>query len=132
MRASGAAVELDNGRYWLDDDGVLRCVVKPVDQTAEMALETMRLFAQLAGGKRRPVVIEMARVKGVPREVRAIYSGEHAARVWSACGLVVASSSIARTLGNFVLAVSRPAFPTRLFDDLEEALAWARNHLAKE
>ena len=128
------ATEIENecGRFWLDEDGVERCVVSPVDQTTEMALDSMRVFAELCAGKRRPVIIDASKVKGLSREVRAIYTGERAAKLWTACALVVSSSTVARTVVNFVMAVGRPAFPTRLFDNLDEALAWARNHLRED
>jgi hypothetical protein len=126
-------MELENecGRFWLDEDGVERCVVNAVDQTTAMALDSMRVFAELAGGKRRPVVIDTSKVKALSREVRAIYTGERAARIWTACALVVSSSTVARTVVNFVMAVGRPPFPTRLFDTLDEALAWARSYLVE-
>ena len=123
--------ETESARFWLDDDGVMRAVAKPVNQTTEQAAENLRVFTELAGGTRRPVVIDTSQVKGLSREARAIYSGPQAARIWTACARVVASSVIARTLGNFIMAVSRPAFPTRMFETLDEALVWARAHLAR-
>ena len=124
-------VENDIARFWIDDDGVIRCVVKPVDQTTEQALDAMRIFTELGADKKRPAVIDTSQVRGLGREARAVYSGEKAAQIWTACALVVSSSVVARTLGNFVMAVSRPAFPTRMFDSLEDALAWARTYLEK-
>jgi hypothetical protein len=123
-----AEAENDCARFWLED-GMVRCVVKPVAQTTEQALDCMRLFTQVAGDKKRPAVIDTSRVKGLSREARAIYSGPEAAKIWTACALVVSHSAVARMLGNFVIAVGRPAFPTRIFDSLDEALAWAREHI---
>lgn len=125
-------VENDSGRFWLDDDGVLRCVAKPIEQTTEHALEAMRIFTELAGGAKHPAVIDSSRVKGLSREARTLYSGPRAAEIWTACALVVSYSTVATTLGNFVIAVSRPAFPTRMFDSLDDALPWARAHLKKD
>ena len=127
-----AEVETAIARFWLDEEGILRCVVKPVDQTREQAMDSMRIFAELAAGKRCPAIIDTSRVKEISREVRAVYTGSHAAQVWTACALVVSSSSVARTIGNFIIAVSRPPFPTRMFENLDDALAWARSHLPKD
>jgi hypothetical protein len=121
--------ETESARFWVDDDGIVRAVAKAINQTTEQAAENLRVFAELADGTRRPVVIDTSQVKGLSREARGIYSGTEAARIWTACALVVSSSVIARTLGNFIIAVSRPPFPTRMFETVDEALVWARAHL---
>jgi len=120
--------EIENAcaRFWLDEEGILRAVVKPIDQTSEMALDSLGQFEKLAAGKRRPAIIDTSQVKGLSREARAAYSGQRAAAIWTACALVVSASTVARTVGNFVIAVGRPAFPTRMFDSVEDAVAWAR------
>jgi hypothetical protein len=124
-------METETARFWVDEDGVVRCIAKPLRQSTEQAAENLRVFIELAGGRRGPVVIDTSQVQGLSREARAIYTGKQAAGIWTACALVVATSLIARTLGNFVLTVSRPAFPTRMFETVDEALAWARTHLAR-
>lgn len=122
-------IENDIGRFWLDDDGVLNCVATAQDQTAQQAREALRIFSQVAGGARRPAVIDMSRVKGLSREARAIYAGKEAADIWTAVALVVSYSTLARALVNFVVTVSRPEFPTKMFDTVEDARSWARTHV---
>ncbi len=125
-------IENSVGRFWLDEDGIMRCEVKSgTDQTREQAEDSMRIFRQLAAGRGRPAVIVTAGAQGLSREARAVYGGADRGDPFSAVALVVAGSAIARTLGNFVIAVSRPAFPVRMFETLEEALPWARAHLQK-
>ena len=48
---------------------------------------------------------------------------------WTAVALVVSYSTLARALVNFVVTVSRPEFPTKMFDTVEDARSWARTHV---
>jgi hypothetical protein len=124
-------LENDAGRFWIDEEGILRCVVKPdLEQTREHALDSLRLFSRLARGEVRPVIIESDRMHALDRDARAVYSGAAAAEVFAAVAMVVCGSVVARTLVNFIIAVRKPPFPTRIFETVEEALPWARSHLS--
>jgi hypothetical protein len=117
------------GRFGLDGEGIIRCVVKDgTDQTREQAEDSLRIFGQLAGGKRRPAVIDSSGAKSLSRDARACYTGREAEKVFAAVALVVANSVLARSIGNFVLAVSKPAFPLRMFETVDDAMTWARTH----
>jgi hypothetical protein len=122
-------VENDVGVFWLED-GVLRCRVKPNErvQTPEEAADSVRIFREIGGGVPRPAVIEIAGARGLSRGAREAYVGPGAGEIFSAAAVVFASSAIARALGNFIMAVSRPAFPMRLFEHVEDAEAWIRTH----
>ncbi len=121
------SIENDVGVFWLED-GMLRCMVKPADavQSRDQAEDSMRIFRQLAAGHPHPAVIDISAAKGLSREARNAYSGPGAEDVFASAGLVVASSMIARAIGNFVINVSKPPFPLRLFDNVDDALAWTR------
>jgi hypothetical protein len=127
----GDVIEHATGRFWIDDDGVVRCVATPMAQSADDAREAMRIFAELGGGTKRPVVTDISAVRSLGRDARGVYTGDGAAAIWTACALVVSTSAVARTIGNFVLTVSPPALPTRLFSRVDEALAWARGYLGR-
>ena len=120
-------IENGVGVFWMED-GMLRCVVKPTTavQALPEAEDSMRIFRELAEGRARPAVIDISAAKGLSREARNAYVGPGAVGVFASAGLVVASSVIARTLGNFVINVSKPPFPVRLFESVEDALAWTR------
>lgn len=128
----GEVVETEAGRFWLDEEGFLRVIVKPIDQTAAHAQETLRVLAQLGGGTKRPGIIDGSQIARMSREVRMTYTGEQSAELWSAVAVVVTASAVARSVVNFAIVVSRPRFPTRLFDDVNDARAWARGYLRKD
>ncbi len=119
-------VENAAGWFWVDEDGLLRCTVKNIHQTAEIAQDSMRIFRELAAGKPRPAVIDTTAARSLSKEARAAYTGPTAADAFGAVALVSGGSNLVRGLVNFVIFVGKPAMPTRLFDTLEEALAWAR------
>ena len=122
-------IETGVGKFWLED-GLLRCVAREGnEQSRAEAEDSMRVFAQLAAGKRRPAVMAILGVKRLSREARAIYTNQEAGATFAAVALVVAGSTVARALVNFVLTVGKPAFPTRIFETVDEALAWAKTHV---
>jgi len=122
-------VETRAGRFWIEE-GILRFVAaQGTEQSRQDAEESMRVFAQLAAGKRRPAVMVIVGVKGLSRDARAIYAGPESVKTFSAAAIVVSGSTVGRTLVNFILAVSKPAYPTRMFEAVDEALSWARAHV---
>lgn len=122
-------VENDVATFWVEE-GLLRVRVKPADseQSGAVAEQCLGIYAELVGAEPIPAVIEIAGVKGLSREARNVDTGARAEAVFRAAAIVVAASTVARAIGNFVIAVSKPRFPTRLFENVEEALAWARAH----
>ncbi len=119
-------VENVAGVFWVDEDGLLRCTVKNIHQTEAIAQDCMRICRELAAGRPRPTVIDTTAVRSLSKEARAAYTGPSAADAFGAVALVSGGSTLVRGLINFVISVGKPAFPTRLFDTIDEALAWAR------
>jgi len=126
---SAETIETAAGHFWLEG-GLLRFVAKEQSEQSQAdAEESMRVFAQLAGGTRRPAVMVILGVKKLSREARALYTGERAARTFTAVAIVVAGSTVARALFNFIMAVSKPRFPARVFETVDEAVEWARGQV---
>ena len=123
-------IENDIGAYWLDAEGLLRISAKSgIEQSREQAEDAMRIARELAAGTKRPAVIVLAGIKGLSRGARGVYIGPLGEAVFSAVAIAVENSSIARTVVNFMLRVSLPPFPTRMFETEAEALVWARSYL---
>jgi len=122
-RDSGVITHL-NFRMWLRPDGIVQIVW--TQQTAmgrEDAVAAIEAMAQLTGGRRSPLLVDLhggglpdrsARLELAPR-------GD----VVSAVALLV-DTPLTRMLGNFFLSVNKPSYPIRLFDDEASALAWLR------
>jgi len=111
---------------WLDDDGIVHVEVKPGSVVAlSDAVEAVRALAQLTGGSKRPVLVDMTRTQGIDREARNYFAGPECAKYERASALLV-NSPLTRAFGNFFLGLNKPSIPTRLFSDEVEALMWLR------
>jgi len=71
-----------------------------------------------------PTLVVLSKVRRVTREAREFFAHHPVnQRVTSRVALVVATP-LSRMIGNFFMGLTRPAFPARLCDDEESALAW--------
>jgi hypothetical protein len=111
---------------WIGDDGILRVLLKP---GAVMTLKDVKLSTEateeLAGGKKVLTLVNMVNVRSVTREARVYSGSEHAARNTLALALLV-GSPVSRVIGNFMIGLNKTSYPTRLFTQEDEALAWLK------
>jgi hypothetical protein len=114
-------------RIWLRPDGIVQLVLAPqVPIGLEDAVAASEAMARLTGGRRRPLLVNGRESGPLDRPART----ELASRgdLVSAVALVV-GTPLSRMMGNFFLNVSRPEYPTRLFDDEASALAWLQESI---
>ena len=103
-------------------DGIVQQVWEPgAGIGIDDAIESVAAVRTFAGGWRRPLLVDTRATGPVDRPARMEYasSGEFV----SAIALIV-KTPLSRMSGNFLIAVSRPMPPTRLFDDEASARAW--------
>ena len=109
-------------RMWLRPDGIVQLVWAPrttvLLDDATAALEEM---AQLTDGRRSPLLVDMRDTGPLDRPTRTELTRR--SDLQSAVALV-AGTPLSRMMANFFLTVSKPPFPTRLFDNEASALAW--------
>jgi hypothetical protein len=109
-------------RMWLRRDGIVQLVWAPrttvLFEDATAALEAM---AQLTGGRRSPLLVDMHDTGPLDRPTRAELTRR--SDLQSAVALIV-GTPLTRMMANFFLSVNKPIFPTRLFDDEASAVAW--------
>ncbi len=129
MSASTATARLTlrTGRFWLDEDGILRgeCF-EGAEETLVDAEEQLREQRVMAGGRARPFLMDISRVRSLSRDARNYFAKSAAAQeVFSSVALVV-GSPLSRAVGNFFIGLNKPLMPTRLFTSEEDALGWLR------
>lgn len=123
-RLPGDCVESDASYYWLDNDGILTIINKPVAvHTGTHAEEGVTIAMQISAGVPRPLLIDITDVKSMTREAREIYSKVSTEGRVKAVGLVT-RSAMSRILGNFFMSFNKPSVPIRLFKDQEQARKW--------
>ena len=116
-------VETRTGRIWLAD-GFLYVSYDPgAELDVEDAHADTDIMQMLAGGRRRPALVDISRVKKVSAEARRVYAGPRLSDSVVALALVV-GSPVSRIIGNFYLGINRPRSETRLFGSRSEARAW--------
>jgi hypothetical protein len=109
-------------RMWLRPDGIAQLVWVP--RTAivlEDATATFEAMAQVTGGRRSPLLVDMRHTGPQDRATRAEWARR--SDLQSAVALVV-DSPLSRMMGNLFISANRPTTPTRLFNDEASALAW--------
>ncbi len=113
----------------LDSSGIAKCYVhKDYFLELEDARENVEVVKKLGNGKLIPVLVDIREAKGGSKECRAYFASEEAAKIQSACALLVASP-LSRLIGNFFIGLNKTKFPTKLFSDEDEAMDWLKKFL---
>ncbi len=116
--------------FELDPRGFVRATIRPgAEMVLEDARDALRATAELAGGVRRPVLVDAREVKSQSRDARAYFASEEAARVCVAVAILI-GSPVSRVLGDFFLRHTTQLVPTRLFTQDEAAVDWLLTQLA--
>jgi hypothetical protein len=109
-------------RMWLRPDGIVQVVWAPrTTALLEDATATLEAMAQLTGGRRRPLLVDMRDTGSQDRATRAEWTSR--SDLQSAVALIV-GTPLSRMLGNLVIRASKPPFPVRLYDNEVSAVAW--------
>jgi hypothetical protein len=112
-------------RIWLRPDGIVQMVWAPQTTVrvgdATAALEAM---AQLTGGRRSPLLVDMHDTGPLDRSTRTEFTRR--GDLQTAVALIV-GTPLSRVMANFILSVSKPQFPVRLFDNEASAVAWLQS-----
>ena len=107
-------------------EGFLRVVVKAnVDMEVNDARLDMEESSKLVNGKKRPVLVDGRKMTYHSKEVREYYASKEVAESISAMAIMI-DSIPTRIFGNFFIKISKPHFPTRLFDDQNLAEQWLK------
>jgi hypothetical protein len=112
-------------RMWLRSDGIVQLVwsqqTTVLIEDASAALEAM---AQLTGGRPSPLLVDMRGTGPLDRATRSefIRRGDLQTAV-----ALIAGTPLTRMMANFIMSVTKPGFPIRLFDDEAPALAWLQS-----
>jgi hypothetical protein len=122
------AIASSSGHTWLDEDGIIIAIGSNQQiHTLEDAIANTKINAALAGGTRRPFLIEMTKVKTMSSEARAFYAGPEPKKSISAVAMVT-RSSVGKAVANFFLLLTTPSIPTRMFTSMDEAKVWLRKY----
>jgi hypothetical protein len=107
---------------WLRPDGIVQLAWVPrTTGLIEDAIATLAAMAQLTGGRRSPLLVDMRDTGPQSRSARLEFARR--GDLVSAVALVV-GTPLSRMAGNLFINMNRPPTPTRLFDKEASAVAW--------
>lgn len=113
---------------WLDGAGVLHVQTDEVREVdLEVAKTLVSALVEIAGGIRRPLLVDLRRVTSMNRDARTYFAGP-ATECWSATALLIASP-LTRAIGNFFMGMNRPKVPTRMFATEADAAHWLQQYV---
>ena len=123
-------VRTRTGEIWLGEDGIVRSnvVIPQAEIGSRDAHDSLAAIQEVSGGLKRPVITDIRAIKSADRGSRAVSAGPDATRMIIALA-IFADSPASRVIGNIFLTVNKPIFPTRIFTDEGEALAWLEDYL---
>jgi hypothetical protein len=114
---------------WMGDDGIARTKVKPNSEISlNHAIENSKAVNSLYVDKKFPILIDSRGIRSMTRDAREFFSTRGRDTNTCAFGIII-KSPLSRAVGNFFLGINKPAVPTRLFDNEENALEWLRHHV---
>ena len=99
-------------------------VKKDVLQSLDDATKNLDAAILEAGGKRRPLLIDIRAAMPLEDDVRRKYSGQIVEEHFSALGLVVDDGPFGRMMGNLYFRVAELGMATHLFAGEADAIAW--------
>lgn len=126
-------IQIRIARVFMDQQGIIRCVFDASDShTLRDAQELIAAHDSLSGGLKRPVLGDIRGTRtGASKAAREYYVSEVAATYKSALAMLT-KSALQRVLGNLFLSMNSPPYPSRLFTDEDEAIAWLQGFLPPE
>jgi hypothetical protein len=120
--------ETTNSRcYTIDPDIMLAVPHEGTRDTQETARENVAFqVAYFRSREHKGVVLIAAdRIQSLDKEARRVYQDEIDA-TWIRAAGMIGVSLLARAIGSFLIGLSKPRIPFKLFGDLSDATAWAR------
>lgn len=91
--------------------------------TLELERQVCAARIRFAEGTQRPVLVDMAGVLSIDREVRRLWAELNGTGMVSALGLLV-DEPFHGLLADAILMINRPSYPFQKFNDTSSALAW--------
>ncbi len=110
------------------DDGIVHVVNIPGSDIGLEEVKENINITEIIGGKKRPLLVDISKVKSVSREAREYFVSSEGAEIISGCAMLV-GSPMSREIGNFFLDLTKLAYPIKLFTSEAEALMWLKNFI---
>lgn len=119
-------VELRTFTTWLGDDGICYTVVKPnVEIDIKDALANSLVIKEISSGQTFPLLVNLKAIKSITKDARDHFSMGNRTPGVNAIAMLIESPG-SRIIGNFFLGLNKPAVPTKLFNEKNQAMEWLK------
>ncbi len=120
-------IETELATYWINKNGILHSIVKPVVFTIENMEANFKRVAEITGNKRVCVVSDLTHALPVEKDART-YAAGVVGNYYKAMALIT-PSPFTRIIGNAFINLSHPPIPTQAFQNEAKSLQWLKDYL---
>lgn len=127
--ASSSVVTTRVATTFLRPDGIMQVDALPDSvMTLADAIEAIKAQAQVGGGIRRPLLVNVGSIKSMDRDARIYLGAKEAQSVVTATAIIVKTVA-AKIIATFFMGLNKTLYPTRMFTSEDEAVNWLREFL---
>lgn len=114
-------------KIFIDEDGIVNVIFGTILITANHVVHGVEIHRKLAPNKKSPVLIVGEAAINLKNDISKVGSRTETAEVTSALALVT-KSKISKVMGNFFISLQSNPYPTKLFDNVDNAKTWLKNY----
>lgn len=111
-----------SGPVWLNEDGIVITIGKSESQDTETARENMVYTKKVTGGKPRPLLVDMTKVRSMSKGAREEYVQQQDAVITAVA--LLTRSGVSNMIANIFISLNKPQVPVKLFTDPDKAKEW--------
>ncbi len=125
MNVPAYAIELTCFYTWREEDGIVRTKVKRGSEVGVMEAKenSVAVNAFSANGEKFPLIVDSRGIKSMTRDARNQFTTKGRETNVTSFAIII-DSPLSRVIGNFFMGINKPAVPTRLCENEEEAKKW--------
>jgi hypothetical protein len=119
------------GIAWIDDHGILwHRLDFGVRVSSAEAHATVKALAEILGERRAPAIVDVGELQYADREARSVFANLSAQAPEIATAILVRpDENVASAIQSFLFSTHPLDRPVAIFEDEDEAVAWARTFL---
>jgi hypothetical protein len=126
-------IQLSNSTLWMEEGIVFSTPRSDTrrEQTQEQIKEEIRILKEFTGGEKVCLILETSGNSRSPKKEDRDFLAEQLESITKAMAIVT-SSPLSRMVANLFFGLKPPAYPAKIFKDVESAKEWIRQYSNKK
>jgi hypothetical protein len=117
----------------MDPRGFVHKVTKDgAEYTLADAQEDLDAVIKVCNGMRCPLLVDERGLRGVDQQTRSLWASKQVSDAIKAIAVITGNSPITNMIGNFMLTITKPLVPLKLFSTEQAAMPWVEWFLDDE